>query len=337
VTVLALVGILLGERIATGLGLFKAPGTPPLASAVSARASGEASGAVGQVEVPDLSGMGLVSAKVVLEAAGLVAEVQVDATLTPSAEQHVHAQSPDAGSVVAVGASVVLRVPKAAEARARRATKAHLKRKYVVVLDPCHQSKANSMPEPVGPGASTMGRRATVGGMGVATHVAEYELARQIAAGLEDRLVAEGVKVVLTRTTNDVDISEAQRAAKANDAKADLFVQIRLRSGVESEAVGVATLYPVANQWTKAKVPDSRSAAEAIQHNTVAATDAANRGVAAVDGVTGFNWCKGPCVLVEAGCLSNPMEDRLLASARYQDLVVEGMADGIIEYLAGGQ
>jgi N-acetylmuramoyl-L-alanine amidase len=31
------------------------------------------------------------------------------------------------------------------------------------------------------------------------------------------------------------------------------------------------------------------------------------------------------------------MEDRLLASARYQDLMVEGISDGIIEYLAGGQ
>jgi N-acetylmuramoyl-L-alanine amidase len=336
VTVLALVGVFLGERIATGLGLFKAPGTPPLASAVSTRAAGMVGGSVGQVEVPDLSGMGLVSAKVVLEAAGLIAEVHVDTTLTPSAEQHVHAQSPTGGSVVAVGASVVLNVPRAAAIRANHASKAHLKRKFVVVLDPGHQAKADSTPEPVGPGASVTCQRATVGGMGVATHVAEYELARQIAAGLEDRLVAEGVKVVLTRTTNDVDVSEAQRAAKANDAKADLFVQIRMRSGVESEAVGVATLYPAANRWTKAKAPDSRKAAEAIQQNVVATTDAANRGAAGVDGVTAFNWCKSPCVLVEAGCLSNAMEDRLLASARYQDLVVEGMADGIIEYLAGG-
>jgi N-acetylmuramoyl-L-alanine amidase len=336
VTALALVGVFLGERIATGLGLFKAPGTPPLASPVSTRAAGEASRSVGQVEVPDLLGMGLVSAKVVLEAAGLVAEVHVEATATPSAEQRVNAQSPTAGSVVAVGASVMLNVPRSAAVRAKRGSKARLKRTFVVALDPGHQSKADSTLEPVGPNASATGQRATVGGMGVATHVAEYELARQIAVGLEDRLVAKGVKVVLTRTTNDVDISEAQRAVKANDAKADLFVQIHLRSGVDSEAVGVATLYPAANQWTKANVSDSRRAAEAILNNVVVTTGAANRGVSGADDVAGLNWCKGPCVLVEAGCLSNAMEDRLLASARYQDLVVEGMADGIIEYLAGG-
>lgn len=334
---LALVGVFLGERIATGLGLFRAPGTPPLASAVSTRVVAESGGPVGQVEVPDLSGMSLVSAKVVLDAAGLITEVRVDATLTPSAEQHVHAQSPTAGTVVSVGAPVILNVPRAAPVRAKRGSKTKLKRKYVVVLDPGHQSKGDSQLEPVGPGASAMGPRATVGGIGVATRIAEYELTRQIAAGLEDRLVAEGVKVVLTRTTNDVSVSEAQRAAKANEAKADLFVQIHLRSGVESEAVGVATQYPGANQWTKKRVTASRSAAQAILRNMIVATDAANRGSAAADGVTAFNWCEGPCVAVEAGCLSNAMEDRLLASARYQDLVVEGMADGIIEYLAGGQ
>jgi N-acetylmuramoyl-L-alanine amidase len=335
--VAASVGMFLGERIATGLGLLKTAGAPPLASAVSTRSVGQSADSVGQVEVPDLTGMGLIAARVLAEAAGLAVEVHVDAALMPSVEQRVHSQSQAAGSVVSVGTRVVLEVPRLEATKAKSASKSRLKRTFVVALDPGHQSEADSALEPIGPGASANVARATVGGIGVATRVPEYELTRQIAAELEDRLVAEKAKVVVTRTTNDVNISEAERAEIANNAKADLLVEIHLRSGDDSEAVGVSTMYPAPNQWTSTRVSSSRKAAEIIQRNVVASTDAASRGAMGVDGVTGFNWSKAPCVLVEVGCLSNPMEDRLVASARYQDLVVEGMADGIIEYLAGGQ
>ena len=49
-----------------------------------------------------------------------------------------------------------------------------------------------------------------------------YELALQISMNLKRRLEDAGVKVVMTRTTNDVRLSNAARARVANRANADL-------------------------------------------------------------------------------------------------------------------
>jgi N-acetylmuramoyl-L-alanine amidase len=42
---------------------------------------------------------------------------------------------------------------------------------------------------------------------------------------------------------------------------------------------------------------------------------------------------KRPAVLVEAGYISNPQTERLLASAAYRQRLADGIADGIIQYL----
>jgi N-acetylmuramoyl-L-alanine amidase len=263
VAALAVVGVLLGDRIATGLGLAGGHGAPPLASGSATAAASQPSKDVGQVEVPDLTGMGLVSAEVLLEAAGLTTEVRLDTALTPGVDQRVARQNPPCGAVVPVGTRVVLDVPRSAAVK-RASVKAHLPRKYTVVLDPGHQSIADSRLESVGPGAQTTAPRSSAGGVGVATRIPEYELTRQLAAGLEDRLSARGVKVVLTRSTNDVNLSESERAVLANRVKADLLLSIHLRSNQESEAVGICALYPAVNRWTKARSTLSRRAAEAI-------------------------------------------------------------------------
>jgi len=49
--------------------------------------------------------------------------------------------------------------------------------------------------------------------------------------------------------------------------------------------------------------------------------------------LSGFNWSTVPTVLVECGFLSNPVEDRLLASPHYQDKLATGIADGVMAYL----
>ena len=50
------------------------------------------------------------------------------------------------------------------------------------------------------------------------------------------------------------------------------------------------------------------------------------------DDLTGFNWSRVPTILVEAGFMSNPEEDLLLADEDYRRKLVEGMAKGITEY-----
>ena len=69
-------------------------------------------------------------------------------------------------------------------------------------------------------------------------------------------------------------------------------------------------------------------------NNICKATASRNRGVSIVDNMTGLNWSKVPVTIVEMGFLSNPGEDRLLSSEDYQNKIVQGIVNGIGEYLS---
>ncbi len=64
----------------------------------------------------------------------------------------------------------------------------------------------------------------------------------------------------------------------------------------------------------------------------MAATGATNRGLMVRSDMTGFNWSDVPVIIPEIGFMTNPAEDRLLATAAYQDKIVQGLTKGILAY-----
>jgi len=262
-------------------------------------------------------------AEVLLKAAGLVVErVSAAGSVSPNT---VVDQNPPAGSMLPKGGTVVLGVAGHREAHAVFSG-------FVVCIDPGHQSRSDQSPEPIGPGANATKPRVLGGTTGVSTRIPEYEIALQISMNLKQKLEAAGVKVVMTRQTNDVNVSNAERARIANAAAADLFVRIHADGSPDPSISGISTLYPEGNQWTASIAQPSKRAAGLIHAAIISATGAVCRGTIARGDLSGFNHSQVPVVLVESGFMSNPVEDRLLASPHYQDKLVQGIAEGIFAY-----
>jgi len=203
----------------------------------------------------------------------------------------------------------------------------------VIVIDPGHQARADTSPEPIGPGASETKPKVAGGTTGVVTHIPEGQTVLSIGLKLKAALEAQGAKVVMTRTSQDVNVSNSQRAAIANDAHADLFIRLHCDGSTNSSAHGISMLVPASNQWTAPIVASSRSAGETLQAAVIAATGAKNNGVVNRSDLSGFNYCKVPSVLIEMGFMTNANEDQLLNSASYQSKLVNGLTQGCLNWL----
>jgi len=198
----------------------------------------------------------------------------------------------------------------------------------IIGIDPGHQSKANYDKEPIAPGSSTTKAKTSSGTQGVESRVPEYEVNLDVSLKLREALEAEGATVVMTRETNDVSISNIERAQMMNEAGADLVLRIHCNGANDSSVHGIG-LYVRA---TGTCAEESYAAAECILPAMAEATGAKANGIYKRDTYTGLNWSEVPSILVEMGYMSNPDEDLLLVDPDYQALLIEGMVEGVCDY-----
>ncbi len=204
-----------------------------------------------------------------------------------------------------------------------------------------------------------------------ASGVLEKDVALSISRRLAYALKLRGVRVQLTRDSDDF-ISLPERTRRANRAGADLFVSIHLNSSPNLQTTGIETYYLnnttdhatirlarmenagvtgasaprdgnlnyiLADLRQNYKATEAVSLARTIESQTAADLDAqlgltVNPLGAKMGPFYVLVGAHMPAVLVECGFLSSVDEAQRLSSARYQEILAEGIATAIVHYLS---
>lgn len=223
------------------------------------------------------------------------------------------------------------------------------KEQFVLVIDPGHGGKD--------PGA--------IGRKGYKEKIINLNVSK--AAGSLIKQKYPEVKIIYTRST-DVYIPLMQRANIANKAKADLFISVHTNASKNRNARGCETFTLGAGSNAEAKaaakyenevilqeenfeqvysgfdprssesyiifellrghdMQKSISCAEHIQRKMVAQSKLSNRGVSSA-GFLVLHQTAMPSILVELGFISNPTEEKFLASKNGQQTLARGIFEG---------
>ena len=197
------------------------------------------------------------------------------------------------------------------------------------------------------------------------TGLQEKEVVLSISKKLGEKLTAHGLEVVYTRT-EDVFVPLEARTAVANDERADLFISIHANATTRRARRGVTTYYldVTSDRYSmrlaaRENATTERSVGElqliladlATRHNTDESARLATRIQDTLVHTLSAQYsdvhdlgvryalffvllgARMPSVLVETSFISNPEEEKRLASEEYRDHVAEGIFQGILAFL----
>jgi len=214
-----------------------------------------------------------------------------------------------------------------------------------IVLDPGH-------------GGEELGAR---GPSGTLEKDVALSVARQLKAAIESRL---GLRVLMTRSGDETVALDA-RAALANNNKADLFISLHANASVRSSVAGAEVFYVSVGDYDVARVEaaepgatvpvlgggrrtldlilwemaQARHLEESARFAAIVEEELRQRVPMSPRAIqqAPFRVLVGanmPAVLVEMGFITNPTEEKRLASPEYQGQLVATLLNAIIRYKA---
>jgi len=175
-------------------------------------------------------------------------------------------------------------------------------------------------------------------------HLAEKDMTLDLAFRLEKSLRNLNFPTVLTRRV-DRYISLAERVEIGNKYDRSLSVSLHFNQSDVSTVTGAETFYAdrkiqPSQDWTwigffnradTLELDDGEALAGFIQASLVMRMDAVNRGIRGRP-LHVVRHTRAPAVLVEAGFISNPVENQMLRNEQYRQRLANAIAEGIVNY-----
>ncbi len=185
----------------------------------------------------------------------------------------------------------------------------------VIVIDPGHQAETDNETEATASWLSVEKKRCTDGCVGVTTGVTEYELTLDIALLMKDYLEQCGATVILTRSANDVNISNQERAAIAVENNADVFIRLHADAANDASVSGVNIYVPDSGNFTGSSVASGDTLGQLLSDEL----GVTYNGTRQTYLYTGLNYANSlPSYQVCLGYLSNSDDETFLLDPQNQ-------------------
>ncbi len=150
------------------------------------------------------------------------------------------------------------------------------------------------------------------GTLGVFSGVEEYELNLRVALALRDELLARGYSVVMIRETNEVDISNVERAQVANRHNAAAFIRIHANGWENDEMKGAMTVCRrriIRTRIAPPRMPRATGCPKRYWMRIAPRQGISRRSIWETDSKAGTNWSAVPTTILEMGFMSNREDD----------------------------
>lgn len=158
----------------------------------------------------------------------------------------------------------------------------------------------------------------------------ETDINLAVSLKVRDILVNNGVRVVMTRTT-EKDVVRKSRPELANSEKTALFLSIHTNSVADNEtANGIETWGSLETSKPLSGVTD-KTFAKNIQNAVIKSTKATDRGIKNSVELTVLKYSVMPSVLIEVGFITNENERGNMFNESYRDKLAQGIAEGVLK------
>jgi N-acetylmuramoyl-L-alanine amidase len=214
----------------------------------------------------------------------------------------------------------------------------------VVVIDPGHNGGNADAPDIINalvPAGFGQTKPCNTTGTSTDDGYPEHDFTWAVANDLRPMLEAQGITVVMTRSSDDgVGPCVDKRAGIGNSAEADVVVSIH-GDGDDASAQGFYVMTAEQDPAGAEMAARSEDLAVNVRDGLVSAglspsNHLGSDGLWPRNDLAGLNLSLRPTVMIEAGNMRNASDAALMKSDAGHQQVAQGLANGVLNYLGAG-